>query len=248
MKILRLTTSNDTVHSGPGSRVDWVAKLGEERLGQPIENVTKAVWPDARLAPAVERWLEKEQPDVVWMLLQNFWYEYLSVPKKFERKFGRAGKKVSDLGLTVADKKVISNRWAFRMGRKLLQKTVGGDPHFTPEELYQTVEEVARLTLRTEGRQFVVWGPFSYTNYGNTRRQERDQFAWRARLILRVRTLADELHFHFEAPNQPLWKTEKMPLHGDHFHFATEAQKDLAAREVEMLAKVLADGPISANR
>ena len=116
VKILRLTTSNDTVHSGAGSRMDWIAKLGEERLGQPIEIVTKAVWPDARLAAAVERWIEKEQPDVIWMLLQSFWYEYLSVPKKFERKFGRAGKKASDLGLAAADKPVRSNRWAFRMG------------------------------------------------------------------------------------------------------------------------------------
>jgi hypothetical protein len=242
VKILRLTTSNDSVHSGSGSRIEWISKLGEQRLGEPVEIVSKAVWPDARLAPAVEKWLEKEQPDLVWMLLQSFWYEYLSVPKKFERKFGRAGKKASDIGLTAAGKPVLSNRWAFRAGRTLLQKTVGGDPHFTPGDLYGTVEEVARVALRAEGRQFVVWGPFSYTNYGTTRRQERAQDAWRTDLITRVRALSNELHFYFEAPDRPYWQTEPpMPLHGDQFHFAAHVQEQMAAREVDVLERLMAD-------
>jgi hypothetical protein len=238
VKILRLTTSNDSVHSGPGSRLDWITRLGEERLGEPVEIVTKAVWPDSRLAPAVEKWIEKEQPDLVWMLLQSFWYEYMSVPKKLERKLGRAGKKASEIGFKAAEKPRISNNIAFRTGRRLLQKTVGGDPHFTPAELYETVQAVARVSLRSEGRQFVVWGPFSYTNYATTRRQERAHARWRTELIGRVRALADELHFYSEAPDEPLWRTETMALHGDHFHFAAEAQRDLAAREVEVLARI----------
>jgi hypothetical protein len=240
VKILRLTTSNDSVHSGPDSRVGWIQRLGEERLGEPVQVVTKAVWPDARLAPAVEKWIEKEQPDLVWMLLQSFWYEYLSVPKKLERKFGRAGKAASEVGFKAADKPLVANNFAFRAGRRVLQKTVGGDPHFTSAELYETVEAVARIALRSEGRQFVVWGPFSYTNYAATRKQERSHDAWRSELIARVRALSADLHFYFEAPDRPYWQTEKMPMHGDHFHFAAEVQRDMASREVDVLERIKA--------
>lgn len=240
MKILRLTTSNDTVHQGQGSRLDWIARLGEERLGEPVEIVSKAVWPDGRLPATVEKWIDREQPDVVWMLLQSFWYEYLSVPKKLERKFGRAGKAASEVGFKAADKPLVANNFAFRAGRRLLQKTVGGDPHFTPDALYETVEGVARVALRAEGRQFVVWGPFSYTNYGTTGRQERRQSRWRARLIARVRALSEELHFFFEAPDRPYWQTQGIAMHADRFHFGAEEQRGLAEREVELLARVVA--------
>lgn len=240
VKILRLTTSNDTVHQGPGSRVDWVSKLAEERIGEPVELIVKAAWPDARLPGAVEKWIAKEQPDLVWMLLQSFWFEYLSVPKRLERKFGRVGKAASEVSFKAADKPRVARNFAFRAARRLLQKTVGGDPHFTPQALGETVEGVARAALRSEGRQFVVWGPFSYTNYGSTRRQERTQLQWRAELIQKVRALSEELHFHFEAPEKPYWQTQSgITMHDDRFHFSVEEQRPMAEREVELLAKVV---------
>ena len=130
MRILRLTTSNDTVHQGPGSRVDWLKRLGEEQLGEPVDIISRPVWPDSRLPAAAEKWIEREQPDIVWLVLQSFWFEYLSVPKRLERKFGRAGKVASEAGFKAADKPLIANNFVFRQGRRLLQRTLGGDPHF----------------------------------------------------------------------------------------------------------------------
>ncbi len=238
MKVLRLTTSNDTVISGPGSRVERIQRLASERLGEPVEVVSKAVWPDARLAAAVERWIEKEQPDVVWMLVQNFWFEYLSVPKKLERHFGRAGKLASDAGFRAAEVPWLARTAGFRALRRLLQRTIGGDAHFTVDELYETVEAVARISLRAEGRQFVVWGPFSYTNYAVTRRQTETAMRKRAALIARIRRLAGELHFFFEAPERPLWETQRMRLHSDQFHFAREEQEQMAEREAGVLERL----------
>src|SRR5688572_16910092 len=208
VKILRLTTSNDVVQAGPGSRVDWIQRLAAERFGEPIEIVVKPVWPDSRLPAAAERWIAQEQPDIVWMLVQSFWYEYLSVPKKLERRFGRVGKAASTAGFRAADVPWLSRNALFRGGRRLLQRTVGGDPHFGVTELYEAVEGVARASLRDEGRQFVAWGPFSYTSYAYTKGQERAALAWRRDLIRRIRALSDELHFLFEAPNKPYWQTE----------------------------------------
>jgi hypothetical protein len=244
VKILRLTTSNDTVHQGAGSRIDLIQRLGEERIGEPVQIVSKAVWPDGRLPATVEKWIDREEPDLVWLVLQSFWFEYRSVPKKLERKFGRVGKVASEAGFKAADKPLISNNFVFRRGRKLLQKTVGGDPHFTAAALFETVEGVARASLRNEGRQFVVWGPFSYTNYASTRSQEREQLRWRSELVSRVRALADELHFHVEAPDKPYWQTPPgMAMHGVQFHFGAEAQRGLAEREVEVLAKIVGSTP-----
>ena len=239
MKILRLTTSNDVVQTGPGSRVGWIQRLAEERFGERVEIVVKPVWPDSRLPAAAERWIAQEQPDIVWMLVQSFWYEYLSVPKKLERRFGRVGKAASTAGFRAADVPWLSRNALFRGGRRLLQRTVGGDPHFSVIELYEAVEGVARATLRNEGRQFVAWGPFSYTSYAYTRGQERTANGWRSELIARIRALSEELHFLFEAPDRPYWQTEPaMTMHTDHFHFAMEEQKRLAEREVEALAKL----------
>lgn len=239
MKILRLTTSNDVVQSGPGSRIDWLQRLGEERFGEPLEIVVKPVWPDSRLPAAAGRWIAQEKPDIVWMLVQNFWYEYLSVPKKLERKFGRAGKAASTAGFRAADVPWLSQNAIFRQGRRLLQATVGGDPHFTVPDLYQVVEGVARAALRDEGRQFIVWGPFSYTNYAVTKGQTRRALASRTELVGRIRRLSEELHFHLEAPEKPHWQTQPaMALHTDQFHFAQDEQRHLAEREIEALASV----------
>ena len=239
MKILRLTTSNDTVHSGADSRVAWIERLASERLGEPVEVVSKAVWPDGRLAPAVEKWLAEVEPDVVWFMLQSFWFEYVSVPKKLQRKFGRLGQAASEVGFKAAAQPRLGNTALFRAGRTFLQKTVGGDPHFTPARLAETVEDVAKATLRSEGQHFVVYGPFSYTKYAMTKRQERQQLGWRSDLIGRVRRLSEELHFTFEAPDKPHWQTQPgIALHGDRFHFAASEQKGMAGREVELLAKI----------
>lgn len=240
MKILRLTTSNDTVHQGPGSRVDWIQRLGTEQLGEPVELVVKPVWPDMRLPGTVEKWCAKEQPEIVWLVLQSFWFEYLSVPKKLERRFGRVGKVASTGGFRAADTPWISHNPVFRSGRKLVQKSVGGDPHFTPEEIFAAVEGVARVALRSEGRQFVVWGPFSYQNFGETRGQERRQLAWRSQVVNRVRALGEELHFPVESPDKPYWQTRPpMSMHGDKFHFAAEEQSTLAQREIDYLKDVV---------
>ena len=104
----------------------------------------------------------------------------------------------------------------FRHGRKLLQRSVGGDPHFTVPELFEAVEGVARASVRNEGIQFIAWGPFSYTNYGATGGQTARALAWRSDLIARIRRLSNELHFHFEAPDRPYWQTEPaMTMHTD---------------------------------
>lgn len=239
MKVLRLTTSNDVVISGPGSRTDRIERLASERLGEQVTLTTKAVWPDARLGPAVEKWIEKEQPDVVWMLVQSFWFEYVSVPKRLERKFGRVGKTASNVGFKAADVSWLATTLPFRMGRRFLQKTVGGDPHFTVDELYRAVEEVARVSLRGEGRQFVAYGPFSYVNYGTTRAQTRTAIDRRRALIARIRALANELHFAYVAPDRPHWQTRPaMHMHSDLFHFAQDAQQQLAETEVDLLVTV----------
>lgn len=240
MKILRLTTSNELIHQGPGSRLDWLTRLGSEQLGEPVEIVSKTVWPDARLPKAVERWVADEQPDLVWMMLQSFWFEYRSVPKKLSRKFGRAGKVASDIGFKAADRPRIANNSVFRTGRRLLQRTVGGDAHFTTADLYATVESIARISLRDEGRQFVVWGPFSYSNFSVTKKEERDTDRARTALIGRVRALSRDLHFYHEAPDRPRWATDgEVGKHSDGFHHGADEQRQMAEREIATLLRIV---------
>jgi len=240
VKILRLTTSNDLIHQGPGSRLDWLNRLGREQYGDSFDVVSRTVWPDARLPRKVAEWVAEERPDVVWMLVPSFWFEYLSVPKMLSRKFGRVGKLASDAGFKAADNPRLSHNAVFRTGRRLLQRTIGGDPHFTTDELYATVEEIARVVLRDEGVQFVVYGPFSYQNFSASRKQERATLRRRTDFIRRLRALAGESHFVVEAPDRPRWQTDgEVEKHADRFHMAAEVQRPLAEQELRVLARAV---------
>lgn len=241
MKILRLTTSNELIHQGPGSRLEWLRLLGREQYGDSFEIVSRTVWPDARLPRKVAEWVAEERPDVVWMVVPSFWFEYLSVPKLLGRKFGRAGKLAADAGFKAADKPLVAHNVLFRTGRRLLQRTIGGDPHFTTQELYETIEEIARAVLRDEGVQFVVYGPHSYQSFSVSRKQQRETLRRRTNFIRQLRALAAELHFVVEAPDRPRWQTHgEVDTIADRLHMAVEVQRPLAEAELVVLARALA--------
>jgi hypothetical protein len=102
LKFLWLGNSNDNpARPGvrPGSRRPelMVAEL-EAFLGRPIALVIKPIWPEEVLPGIVERWMEREKPDIVWLDIAAYWISYESSPKRVSRWFGRAGERAAALG------------------------------------------------------------------------------------------------------------------------------------------------------
>mgnify|MGYP001334887755 CR=1 FL=1 len=234
MKILRLSNSNDVLSTT--NRPEALREGLEEFLGEPVEIVVKPLWPTEGVADVVEKWVAKEQPDLVWVGLVNYWYEYMSVPKRMERILGRFGKRASDLGFKAADAQWLSNNFAFRAMRRALQQTIGGDPHFTPEQVVERMEAIARRVLRNEGVVLAMWGPNAHTKYSLGKRAEKRGEARRQYVRRNMERLAQSLHFEYYAYAEPGWKVHGTPEFAkDHFHYSTNWGEMAAARELEVM-------------
>lgn len=240
MKVLRLTNSNDILPGTADGRPGLLRERLEGYLGEPVEIVVKAIWPTEALPSTVEKWIEREQPDLVWLGVVNYWYEYQSVPKRMERLFGRVGSMASRLGFRAADTPWLSQNALFRALRGALQRTVGGDPHFTPDHIIQVVGTIARRVLRSEGTVLVIWGPFAHTNYAVSKRGERAAEAMRQRIVGQLRELAGALHFEYFAPDEPYWRAKGEPdFARDRFHYSRQWGEDAVEREFEGLRRAI---------
>ncbi len=245
MKILRLSNSNDVLAGATTNRPEALREGLEEFLGEPVEIVVKPLWPTEGVADVVEKWVAREQPDLVWVGLVNYWYEYMSVPKRLERLFGRFGKRASDLGFKAADAQWLSNNFAFRAMRRSLQATIGGDPHFTPEQVVERIEAVARRVLRSEGVVLAVWGPNAHTKYSIGKRAEKRGEQRRQYVRRKIRALADSLHFEYYSFEEPGYRVNGKPdFAKDHFHYSADWGDVAAARELEVMKRaILAQRP-----
>ncbi len=236
MKILRLSNSNDVLAGATTNRPEALQEGLEQFLGEPVEIIVKTIWPTEGIAEVVEKWVAKEQPDMVWVGIVNYWYEYMSVPKRMERLFGRFGKRASDLGFKAADAHWLSNNFAFRAMRRALQQTIGGDPHFTPKQVVERMEAIARRILRSEGVVLAMWGPNAHTNYAVSKRAEKRGEQRRQYVRRNMQRIADALHFEYYAFAEPGWKLNgKADYAKDHFHYSSSWGETAAARELEVM-------------
>jgi hypothetical protein len=91
VKVLRLSNTNDVLPGMAGIRPGLLRERLEAFVDAPVEVVVKTIWPTETLPATVEKWVEREQPDLVWLGVVDYWYEYTPVPKRMERLFGRFG-------------------------------------------------------------------------------------------------------------------------------------------------------------
>ncbi len=158
MRILRLANSNDFVSyvSDDKRTYRYVEQAMEALTGEPWETIRKPISPAESLPDIVERWITEFQPDIVYLMVNSYWFNYESVPLKLKRKFGRVGEVVGDAGLAAAGKPWFADRWWFHKTRYFLQSTIGGETPFTPEYVLENMEAVIRRILRHEDVHLVV--------------------------------------------------------------------------------------------
>lgn len=152
MRILRLTNSDDMMSATPEAE-RTPALIGQRftcATGEPIDWTVRVIWPSPELPDIIDSWIERYEPDVVQLGINGYWYIYRSVPLKLQRQFGPIGAKIGGLGLKAGDIPWITRTRGYHWTRAALLKTVGGATYFSPQEIRQLTETLARRILRHE--------------------------------------------------------------------------------------------------
>ena len=133
MKILRLGSSNDTVAQFVAGepRELVIQRELERQFEEPIDVVTKRIWPTERFPELLSRWLDEENPDIVTVPVIGYWFNFESVPLRLQRRLGRLGERLGSTGKRAADVPWLAHNAAFRAARNAAQRTIGGETYFT---------------------------------------------------------------------------------------------------------------------
>ena len=231
VKVLILGNSQDT-----GSFVREEAKrhvIIRDRLaaefGEPVEVLVRNAWPNPGMVRYVMKAVEELQPDMVYLNVIAYPFCYESTPLRVKRIFGKVGgQKAGDVGMRIADSRKWAHNAVFRGLRRFGQATLGGDTHFSPEEVLERYEELIRVLLRREGMVVAVKGPMAPQQYGS-RRGLRRQEDRRQRVHRPLKEFCAQHHVFYAGLEVPLHITRpirKGTTVGDGLHANEEGHKD----------------------
>lgn len=219
MRVLLLGNSNDLTKVAGRSRADVIRDLMAAEFGEPVEMITRATWPTERMAEMAEGWAAEFEPDVIFLLLGSFWFQHESVPLRLQRVLGRLGTPVGDAGFKLADSKRWGHNRVFRALRRAAQLTIGGDSHFTPDQVIERATSTIRTLLRHESALLVVQLPMGTNRYGSTERRQQALERKRIHVHDTLARLCEQLHVPYGAAPRPQYLDEPKGLRvGDGLH------------------------------
>jgi hypothetical protein len=201
VRVLLLGSSDDTGQwfEGGKKKHEIARERLESDLGEPVEFIVKGIWPTADLPGIVEGWVAKYEPDVIYLNTGSYWFLYRSVPLRVKRLLGRVGGEAAGrAGFRVAESKRWAHNAVFRMLRRVLQDTIGGDTHFSCQEVIERMSECARVAVRREGAVVVVKGPHGKDRYSRNTREFRRDERERLKLHNALETLCGQLHITYD--------------------------------------------------
>lgn len=250
MRILRLATSDEAPgRLSPGeSAADVAASMLETASGEAVETVMRAPWPAPGLPDLVDKWMRQYEPDMVLLKANSFWFNYLSVPLMLERKLGPLGKRLGRVGVRAGETPWLTRMAAFRAGRRVLVRTLGGATYFTPQEVVSSMEECARRILAYEGVALMIEGPQSRMNHELPPKAAIAHEKRRLHVHNSLKRFAAEVHVPFIGQDVLPSKAEvEASVGADHLHLGAEAARKVGEAEgavlVEMWRETHADSP-----
>ncbi len=131
----------------------------EAALGGRIERFDKIAWPTEKLPSMAERWIRETEPDAVTFLINEYWFNYRSVPALISRKYGKPGKLVAYAGGWAGRKPSFANSGIFQKARRFTENRIGGDAFFEPDHVIAISKDTIRAIIRSEGPVPLVMGP-----------------------------------------------------------------------------------------
>lgn len=161
MEVLRLGNSYEhDPNIPPEANKSAVAdRLLAEAIGEPVETTARVIWPDPGLPDLIDRWIERYQPELVLLVVSSYWFTHVSLPLAIERRFGRVGKPIARAGDRLVHKPWLAKNSAFNAARQAARGAIGGETHFTAEQVIQSMEACVRRILAHEDVALTVRGP-----------------------------------------------------------------------------------------
>ena len=199
----------------------------------------RPLWPGSRLPPLIDRWLDQDAPDFVFLKINGFWFNYESVPLRLERRMGVVGRSVARVGKRSGEIGWVSRRRAFRVLRRGLLRVFGGDTYFTPEQVVERMEQCIRQLLRKEDVLLVVRGTDGRSHAELPRRSAR-AYALRHRQVNdALRHVCEELHVPYLGGEEMLDKRQMTErLGADRFHRGDEGHRVAGEEEAEAFLRL----------
>ncbi len=251
MRVLLLGDSNDTgAWVSPERRKHVLAgeRLAED-LGEPVEFVVRGIWPTEDLPGRIEEWIRESEPDVIYLGTGSYWFIYRSVPLRVKRLLGRiGGEAAGNAGFRIAK----SERWAhnavFRTARRALQSSIGGDTHFTVEQVIDRMSECIRVAARSEGTVLVVKGPHGKARYGAKRRDFARDEQKRLRFHTALEQLCEQVHATYDGVGEGGVRDQAAYQRGTTTGDGLHANEARHVHEADVLYAAIREGLVAAGR
>jgi hypothetical protein len=232
VNLLFLGSSNDVGQwfEAGAKRHEILRERLEAEFGEPVEVIVKSIWPDERMVSVIGHWLDETETDAIYLNVTSYPFVYESLPLRLRRVLGPLGPAVGDAGLRFADSKRWAHNAVFRTVRRWGQATIGGDTHFTCDEVIERFSEVIRLIARREGACLIVKGPKGAVQTGITLREQRRKEAKRLYVHHALQGLCERLHIDYIGRETPLWRARlsRGVTAGDGLHANAAGHADLA--------------------
>jgi len=226
VKILWVGNSNDRP-SAEVAEGQLRHKLLEPRLadaiGEPVEITSRPLWPTTEAATIMGGWLERFEPDLVYLKANAFWFTHESVPLRIERMLGPLGRPCAGASLKANSTGWLAHNTAFRSARDFARRRIQGSYHFEPDEVVQRLSECIRVILQNETTHLLVASAFRSTAQSLDEEGRQRREARRLRVHRGLQALCNELHVDYLGVDQPQDITQPTledHLQSDQFHRA----------------------------
>lgn len=241
VKILWVGNSNDR----PSAEVlegQLRHKLLEPRLaeaiGEPVDITSRPLWPTEDAPRVMSGWLERWEPDIVYLKANQFWFNHESVPLRIERMLGPLGRPIARAGLRANETGWLAHNSAFRSARDLARRRIQGAYLFEPDEVVQRLGECIRVVLRTETTYLLVASSFGISNSSSDATTRRRTEARRLAVHRGLERLCGELHVDYIGADQPHYLTQppiESHLQSDQFHRAARGHAEDVDKKFALL-------------
>ena len=160
MRILRLTDSNETSDVFPPAerQYAYVEHLLAERFGETVETVLGSSWPSRGQPDRVSEAMERHEPDIVFLVLSDYAYNFHSLPNRVGRRFGWFGSRTARLLVRAGAHPTIGRSRLARRARLAFHRVFTGESFIEPKDFVQTTEETVQRVLRSEGTIAAIHG------------------------------------------------------------------------------------------
>ena len=194
-------------------------RLFAERTGIPADTVLKRIEPRPAMPAIIDRWVREHEPDMVFLILSQFWYGYASAPKKVE-EIGGPGRLIARLGYKAAAIPWIGGNPAFHWLRRFARRTIGASYLYEPEQVVEGVR--ACLDLLSEKHPALpvgVWSENTDVVHGDDERLGRELHERRLRVHAPMRAYCEANRIpHYilddpDIPNDVLAMRDKDQIH-----------------------------------